>query len=161
MPEGTPPLTPAQQQAQEKMRQWMEAQNQTPAGSGPLGGIFQIGATVQSLVAAAGAGQISIAPDVGDAIIKQLAAVQDSADVMSRDARRVALRAPLGGGYAEEISRFNEQLASGGGNSAQEVLTKFIKEIDALKQAVTASMANYGRTDSGNAGTIRSAGGNT
>lgn len=159
MPEGTPPLTPAQQQAQEKMRQWMEAQNQTP-NTGPLGGIFQLGATVQSLVAAAGAGQISIAPDVGDAIIKQLTSVQDSAETMVRDTGQVALRAPLGGGYAEQISEFNEQLATGGPNSAKEVLTKFSKEIDVLKQAVAASMANYGRTDTGNAGTIRSAGGN-
>lgn len=161
MPDGTPPPTPEQQQAQEKMRQWMEAQNQTPATPGPFGGLVEIGATVQSLVAAAGAGQISIAPDVGDAILKQLTSVQDSADKMGREVFQVARRAPLGGGYAEEISKFNEQLAVGGPNSAQEVLTKFSQEIEVLKQAVTASMANYGRTDTGNAGTIGSAGGNT
>ncbi|MGQ0838299.1 hypothetical protein [Actinokineospora sp.] len=159
MPDNTPPLTPAQQQAQDKMRHWMEAHDHTPTIPGPFGNFSAIGTTVHNLLAAAAAGQLAIAPDTADAINKQLTAVQDSAELMVQRARRVSRRAPLGGGYAEEISSFNMQLAAGGTNSAEQVLTKFSKDIEVLKQAVAASMANYTDTDTGNAGNIRSAGG--
>ncbi|SDD18076.1 hypothetical protein [Actinokineospora iranica] len=140
MPDGTSPLPPAQEQAQAIMRQWMEAHSR-PSSDG--GGFAALG----GLSAAAGAGEFTIAPETANAIIDQLRIVQDSAIRMGRDFSQFTWEAPLGGGYAQQVSAFDRQLA----DSAQEKLTTFSAEIDTIIQAVAASMAHYRSADEGNA----------
>jgi hypothetical protein len=154
MPDGTP-LTP-EQQAQAKMAEWMATHSTTTDTPGPFGGLFDI---AKDLMAAVGAGQLAIAPDTGAAINKQLTAVQDIAEEIMRGTHQLVDEAPFGGGFAEEISRFNQQLAAGSTNSAKDVMNQFSQELEVLKQAVTASAANYSHTDDGGADNLNTAGG--
>jgi hypothetical protein len=138
----------AQQQAEDKTRKWME-QNQ-PTSTTP--GIFgdpsgQIGDWITNMIAAANAGQFAISPDLGPRINKQLDDVRDQVMQMRRAAQLAATNPRFGGGYAEQMSQFVQQLAAGRSDSAEETLSKFMDQIDKLKVAINASIKNYRATD--------------
>lgn len=103
-------------------------------------------------------GQFAITPEASEVITKQLTAVQDTVEKLMRGAEGLCWLPALGGGFAQEIGMFNERLAAGEPNSAQEVLTGFRREIETLKEDVASSVRNYQRDDSSGAGTIESAG---
>jgi hypothetical protein len=154
-----PEPTPEQQQAQERMADWMAEHQDTTTVPGLPGAMLQVGATVQTLLAAAGAGQIAVAPDIGEAINKQLTEVERLAEKLQRDAQRAAVDPQFGGGYAEQVGRFVQQVAAGGAGSAEEVLTKFRDELGLFREAVARSMQNYRDMDESSADAINNAGG--
>lgn len=159
MPTPPPPPTPAQQQAQEKMRQWMEQHHPGMPIPGPFGGFAELGLTIQNLVAAAGAGQFAISPDIGDAINKQLTEVQDQVIDMRQAVLQAAADPRFGGGYAEQVSKFVQSVAAGEAGSAEEVLTRYAHELGQLKDAVAKSVANYHGMDASSVNKMTAAGG--
>jgi len=155
-----PEPTPEQQKAQEQMRQWMERHNPSIPIPGPFGIPFgQIIVTVQNLVAAAGAGQFAVSPDVGEAINKQLTQVRDELEKMRVSVVEAAADPRFGGGYAKQISRFVQGVASGEAGSAAEILAKFQDEVEQLKRAITQSMGNYGTHEAHSTNQLNAAGG--
>lgn len=115
--------------------------------------------TVSGLLGAATSGALKVDPTTGETTLRFLNQVQDMVDTMVRRGGEVGVRTPLGGGFAGEIGTFNQRLASGGPNSANENLDAFRRELEQLKQAVLQSMESYLITEQNNARTIRSAGG--
>ena len=148
------------QQAQDNMRQWMDTYKPTPP---PASGFAGIGTTIagmaKSLQASTAAGQFALSEDTVTEIINQLTKVQDEARTIRATVFRAALPTPLGDGYAKQVGAFNEQLASGGENSADDLLSKFVDQLDELKNAVSQSIGNYLGTDQESAGGMNAVGG--
>ena len=117
------------------------------------------GASLDTIYGAALSGALKVDPQTGDTTLKFLDEVQNMTAKMLRQTNNVAVRTPLGGGFAEEIGAFNRQLAAGGSNSAREQLLKFSAELEQLKTAVAESMKAYAATESANARTLARAGG--
>jgi hypothetical protein len=117
------------------------------------------GAFLDTIYGAALSGALKVDPQTGGSTLKFLTEVQNMTAKMLRQTDNVSVRTPLGGGFAEEIGTFNQQLAAGGSNSARELLLKFSEELEQLKRAVAESMKSYAATDSANAGTLAGAGG--
>ncbi|HEV2779169.1 MAG TPA: hypothetical protein VGX25_07160 [Actinophytocola sp.] len=151
-----PDPTPEQLEAETEMQEWLEQHEQVTKD--PLG-FGQIGDTVQNLIAAAGAGQFAVAPDIGDAIIKNLTDVQQQAVAIRQRAQRAATHPQLGGGYAELVSRYVQGIAEGQAGSAEEVMVAFGQQVQQLKDAVATSMESYSATDASSAGNLTNAGG--
>ncbi|GLZ42500.1 hypothetical protein [Actinokineospora sp. NBRC 105648] len=160
MPEGTQPSTPIPPRTPADIREWVRAHPHDTESDGPWGSIF--GNFLQGLeeaAAVAGATGFAISPDIRAAIVTQLTTVKDSVEQMSRATRQMSLDIPLGGGFAHEISRFNQDLAAGGPESAQELLTRFSQHIDELKAAVESNTTAYSHADDEHAGALRAIGG--
>lgn len=156
MPDGSQqPPDPDAQRAADQMRHWKETHRDPNPGGGWFG---QIGATVSELFAAAAAGQFAVNPDTGAAIIKQLTQVQDKVTEMRKDGVLAGYMGGqrLGGGYATNIAKFNQQVTDEGPGKA---LMQFHDEVEQLKAAISTSMANYTGSDSGNRRKIDTAGG--
>jgi hypothetical protein len=117
------------------------------------------GASLDTIYGAALSGALKVDPQTGDATLKFLDEVRNLTAKMLGQTNNVAIRTPLGGGFAEEIGAFNQQLAAGGSNSARELLLRFSEELEALKTAVAESMKSYVATESANARTMARAGG--
>jgi hypothetical protein len=153
MPDGSQqPVDPAAQRAQEQMRDWKEKQHQDDGG----GWWTNIGNTIGDMMAAAEAGAFAVSPDTGAAIIKQLNAVKDQVAELQRTGAfsgLVSLR--LGGGYATDIAKYNQQVRGEAGPLLQE----FMQQLDHLRDAVGKSMTHYKGSDSGSQQGIQSAGG--
>jgi hypothetical protein len=154
MPDGSqqPPVDPAAERAQEQMRQWREQHRD------PDGGAWRtsIGATVGDFMAAANAGALAVSPDTGAAIIKQLTDVQDRVAEMRSSSTGATTGTRLGGGYAEQVSTFNQQVNEEG---PQLLMAKFADELEQLKAAVAKSVQNYQGSDSAGRRNIDAAGG--
>ena len=155
MPDGSqqPPVDPDAQRAQQQMRDWKEKHRDPNAGGGWFGNVV---ASVDELFAAAEAGQFTVNPDTGAAIVKQLTQVQDQVNEMKAAGGFGALTQRLGGGYATQIATFNQQVNRDGESV---VLQKFADELEQLKAAVQRSVANYTGTDGASGRRIDSAGG--
>jgi hypothetical protein len=141
-----PAIPPEQQRAQEEMAKWLAEHRPIIPIAGPFG-FATLAATVQNLVAAAGAGQFAVNPNIGKAVIDHLTKVQDVVDTMATNAQRAAADPRFGGGYAEEVGRFVKGVAAGEAGSAEEMLTKFWDEIQQMKVAVGKTMGLYVSTD--------------
>jgi hypothetical protein len=115
--------------------------------------------SLDTIYGAATSGALKVDPQTGDATLKFLSDIQDLVDKMQADVGKIATRTPLGGGFGEEVGRFNQRLATGDSNSAQEVLTKFAEELTRLREAVTMSMASYRSMDNVGAHTLSGAAG--
>jgi hypothetical protein len=155
MPDGDqPPVNnPEARQASENMQRWKQ-QHQDPLTSlVPFGGLIS---GVDALMAAAEAGQFAVSPDTGDAIVKQLTKVQDQVMEMRATGFVSGVGQRLGGGYAEHVAQYNQQVNADGGRT---VLANFAEELGKLKAAVQRSMGNYGTTDAQSGQSITSAGG--
>ena len=153
MPDGSPGP-----QAADGMADWLDQNRPVPTDSGPLDALGRAGLTAQNLIAAAGAGAIAVSPDTGQAVLKQLDMVQDEARLLIQHVRLAGVDPRLGGGYAEQVSRFLQDAAVGQAGSAEEILTKFNEEIDQLKTAVKQSIDNYHSMDQQGAHDVRQAG---
>ena len=116
------------------------------------------GRALDTIYGAATSGALKVDPRTGETTLKFLNHVQDLAEAMARRARDADVDTPLGGGFGEEIGALNRRLASGGSDSAREMLTRFSAELERLKDAVAKSMASYHRTDAAGARTITIAG---
>jgi hypothetical protein len=117
------------------------------------------GASLDSILGAAADGALTVDPQTGEATLKFLSDIQDLVDKMALDVKQISVVTPLGGGFGEEIGKFNQALAAGGPNSAQESLTRFSQELTRLREAVTMSMKSYHAVDSGNAHNLSNAAG--
>jgi hypothetical protein len=116
------------------------------------------GSVMDTVYGAATSGALKVDPHTGDATLKFLSQVQDVVEAMRRRTDDVGSRTPLGGGFGERVGAFNQELAAGGPDSAQDQLARFSRELEQLKDAVTRSMESYLGTESGNARTITGAG---
>lgn len=116
------------------------------------------GRTLDSLYGAATSGALQVDPRTGETTLKFLNQVQDLTNDLARRARSIGVQTPLGGGFGAEIGSFNQRLANGGSDSAQEVLEQFGRDLERLKQAVAKSMESYRNAESGNARSIANAG---
>jgi hypothetical protein len=116
------------------------------------------GAFLETVYGAATSGALQVDPSTGETTLKFLNEVQSLAAKALGQVNQVSVKTPLGGGFANDIGAFNQGLAIGGPNPAQEVLARFTAEIELLKEAVAKSMESYRRTDSGNAATMARAG---
>jgi hypothetical protein len=154
MPDGSQqPVDPAAQRAQEQMRQWKEQHHQGDGGGGFWG---SIGSTIGDMMAAAEAGAFAVSPDTGAKIVEQLTAVQDQVTELQRTGAFASFtKLRLGGGYATDIAAFNEQVRDETGP----LMTQFAQELEALKTAVSKSVAKYTGTDSGSQRGIETSGG--
>nr|WP_157528631.1 hypothetical protein [Kibdelosporangium sp. MJ126-NF4]CTQ94549.1 hypothetical protein [Kibdelosporangium sp. MJ126-NF4] len=152
MPEGSQqPVDPRSQHASEKMDDWNA---QHPDGSGGwLGGIFN---TVNDMMAAANAGAFAISPDVAQEVVKQLTKIQDQVADMKMSGLLGGTDQRLGGGYATDVAAFNKQVNAEGPGK---LLDQFTEQLAQLKEAVSKSIANYSRSDSGNRQRVDGAGG--
>ncbi|MBP2321281.1 hypothetical protein JOF56_001666 [Kibdelosporangium banguiense] len=153
MPDGSQqPVDPAAQRAQEQMREWKEKQHQGDGG----GWWASIGNTIGDMMAAAEAGAFAVSPDTGAAIIKQLDAVKDQVSEMRRTGAFSSIgNLRMGGGYAADIARFNQQVRDETGP----LLQNFMQELDQLSEAVRKSVAHYKGSDSGSQQSIDTSGG--
>jgi hypothetical protein len=151
MPDGSQPLDPDAQRAQEQMREWKEKHHQGDSG----GWLGNIGNTIGDMLAAAEAGAFAVSPDTGAAIIKQLTEVQDQVNEMQASGALMTMGQQLGGGYAKDIATFNVQVTKDGPGA---MLVQFAQELEQLKAAVQRSVANYAATDSGNSTNVNRAG---
>ena len=115
----------------------------------PSGG--KAGASLETVYGAAVSGALKVDPQTGDATLKFLGDAKDMVEKMNRVARQVSVATPLGGGFGKEIGEFNQRLAAGGSNCAQELLTRFSQELDRLMAAVSMSMQSYQALDGANA----------
>jgi hypothetical protein len=154
MPDGAqPPVNPDAQQAAENMQRWKQQHNDPMATVTPFGGLIS---GVDSLMAAAEAGQFAVSPDTGIRILQQLTNVQDQVTDMKSAGALGNVNQRLGGGYATNVAQYNQQVNNEGGHT---VLAKFSDELEKLKTAVQRSMGNYGATDTQSGKNINSAGG--
>jgi hypothetical protein len=128
------------------MREWNEKHK---AGGGLL-------ETIGDIFAAAEAGDFAVSQDTGDRIMKQLTEVQDRVAEMRNSGTMVAGRTRLGGGFAEQMSTFNQRVNEDGG---QNVLVKFAEELELLKNAISKSIASYQTSDTDGRQNINRAGG--
>ena len=124
-------------------------------GTGWFGGIFDtiadMGAKADAMTAAANAGQFAMSPDLAAAMTKQFNELQDVVAKMQRTSRLLVQKTPLGGGYGTQIADMNAQV----GQNAGTLLTEFDRKVQALREAVEASVANYRRADSGSSDNIK------
>ena len=116
------------------------------------------GSALDAIYGAATSGALKVDPHTGETTLRFLSQVQELAEQMARRAQDAAVPTPLGGGFGEEIGAHNLRLATGGSDGAVETLTRFVRDLDRLKDAVTRSMASYAATDEGNARRISNAG---
>ncbi|ONI78795.1 hypothetical protein ALI144C_28890 [Actinosynnema sp. ALI-1.44] len=152
MPDGSQqPVDPRSQRASEKMDDW-NAQH-PDGGGGWLGGIFS---TVNDMMAAANAGAFAVSPDVANEVVKQLTKIQDQVAEMRMSGFLGNQQQRLGGGYATDIAAFNGEVNREG---PARMLDQFTEQLVQLKEAVTKSIANYSRSDSGNRQRVDGAGG--
>lgn len=154
MPDGDqPPVNPDAQHAAENMQRWKQQHSDPMTSLLPFGGLIS---GVDSLMAAAEAGQFAVSPDTGARILQQLTKVQDQVMEMRSTASFGVMDQRLGGGYATNIAQYNQQVNADG---SQTVLQKFQAELATLKAAVQRSMGNYGAADSRSGQNINAAGG--
>jgi hypothetical protein len=118
----------------------------------------KIGAFLDTVYGAATSGALKVDPKTGEATLKFLNDIQDLVDAMGRQSSAISVQTPLGGGFGEKIGEFNRQLAAGDTSCAQDVLERFSRELELLKNAVSMSMQSYAGMDSDNARVVAAAG---
>ncbi|GAB3869699.1 hypothetical protein ACFQ1S_23525 [Kibdelosporangium lantanae] len=156
MPDGDQqpaPQSPEARQAADNMQRWKQQHSDPLTSVLPFGGLIS---GVDSLMAAAEAGQFAVSPDTGARILQQLTNVQDQVTDMKSAGALGNVNQRLGGGYATNVAQYNQQVNNEGGHT---VLGKFSDELEKLKAAVQRSMGNYGATDTRSGQNINSAGG--
>ncbi|MGI5505043.1 hypothetical protein [Lentzea sp. CA-135723] len=87
--------------------------------------------------------QLSVDPNLVDAMIKKLTEMKDAIDEVSQRGADLSADTKLGGGYAEAISQNNRTF----GQAAQQTLIDLGKAIDSLKVQIEKSRASYQNAD--------------
>jgi hypothetical protein len=128
-------------------------------GSGGwLGGIFDtiadMGAKADAMTAAANAGQFAMSPDLAAAMTKQFNEMQDLITQMTRRSDLLTRKTPLGGGYGVQIADMNATV----GQNASTLLGEFNRKVQALREAVEKSVANYKQVDGDSSGSLNKIG---
>lgn len=95
--------------------------------------------------------QLSVDPQLVDAMIKKLTGMKDAIDEVQQSAADLSIDAKLGGGYAEQISQNNRTF----GRAAQQTLKDLAKAIDDLKTQIEKSRATYAAVDQGSADSLK------
>lgn len=105
------------------------------------------GSSLDDIVTAANNGTLRVDPATGDATIRALTDIQREIDQAVLRTSRGSRSSRLGGGYAEEIDRFNREWTESGEGSADGALRQFQQELLRLEEAVRKSMATYEAAD--------------
>lgn len=126
------------------------------ASGGAWDGIFSGGLTAimdagKAVAVAVETQQLSVDPQLVDAMIKKLTAMKDAIDDVQQRAADLSVDAKLGGGYAEQISQNNRTF----GRAAQQTLKDMAKAIDDLKVQIEKSRASYTAADQGSADSLK------
>ena len=100
------------------------------------------GSSLTDIVTAANNGTLRVDPATGDATIRALTDIQDEIDQAVLRTSRGSRSSRLGGGYAEEIDRFNSEWTASGEGSADVALRQFQQELLRLKEAVRKSVGD-------------------
>ncbi|MFD4675812.1 hypothetical protein ACFWNN_39200 [Lentzea sp. NPDC058450] len=116
--------------------------------AGTWDGIFGTGVSAimdagRAVAAAVETQQLSVDPNLVDAMIKKLNEMKDAIDEVSQRGADLSADTKLGGGYAEAISQNNRTFGQG----AQTTLIDLGKAIDALKVQIEKSRASYKNVD--------------
>ncbi|HEU5471740.1 MAG TPA: hypothetical protein VFV67_13900 [Actinophytocola sp.] len=112
------------------------------------------GSVLDTIYGAATSGALQVDPHTGETTLKFLNDIQELTERMRRSGHGVAVPTPLGGGFGAEIGAFNQRLANGRSDSSQDILARFVQELETLKEAVVRSMASYRGTDQDGASAI-------
>jgi hypothetical protein len=118
----------------------------------------KIGASLETVFGAATSGALKVDPSTGEATMRFLNDIEEMVGTMGRQVATASTRTPLGGGFGEKVGEFNQRLAAGDADSAQELLSRFAEELKLLKNAVLLSMRNYVAMDAANSHTVAAAG---
>lgn len=128
--------------------QYAFQQYQPQGGAGLTGlltsGVGQVVAAAKAVAAATEAQALSVDPHVVDAMLRKLTEMQDALEKIRLKADLLATDTPLGGGYAQEISRVNRQL---GEQAVGQVIPTMVATIDDLKSQIEKSRASYQNVD--------------
>lgn len=125
-------------------------------GGGAFAGIFTTGlsdivAATKAIAAANEAKALSADPNTIDATLKKLTEMQDELGGIREMTSLLNTETPLGGGYAEEVGRFNQQF---GKQVVEKIIPDVVKALDNLKAEVEKSRDTYQNVDGGQAGTF-------
>ncbi|MEO6086126.1 MAG: hypothetical protein ABIQ18_23750 [Umezawaea sp.] len=125
-------------------------------GGGTLASIFTMGmsdivAATKAIGAATEAQALSVDPHLVDTMLKKLTDMQDVVDKIQRNAHALNSETKLGGGYAQDIGRTNQQL---GGQVTDKLIPDMVKAINSLKAEIEKSRATYQNSDVAHAGTF-------
>ncbi|MCX2954956.1 hypothetical protein [Lentzea sp. NEAU-D7] len=123
---------------------------------GPLmglatGGVSTILAAAQSVEAATEAGAFQHDPDAVDSAIKKLDDFANVLEKIGRNAAHLATKTPLGGGYAAQIGKLNEEV---GEVARSEVIPDLIRAIGELKAQLDRSRKSYRNVDESTSDTM-------
>lgn len=123
---------------------------------GPLmgfmtGGVSTIMAAAKSVQAATEAGALQHDPEAVDTAIKKLDDFANVLEKIARNAAHLATKTPLGGGYADQIGKLNEEI---GEAARSEVIPDLIKAIGELKAQLDKSRKSYRNVDESTSDTM-------
>lgn len=156
MAEGNDPSAEVAQSVEEYAEQAKRDVNGD--GSGWFGGIFDtiadMGAKADAMTASANAGQFAMSPDLAAAMTKQFNEMQDVVSEMIRNSEMLTRKTPLGGGYGIQIADMNATV----GQNAATLLGEFDRKVQALREAVEKSVANYKKADGESSGSLNKIG---
>lgn len=141
----------AQESAQAYALERYYAQSGGPLMGFMSGGVSTILAAARSVEAAAEAGALQHDPEAVDTAIKKLDDFAAVLEKIARNSAYLATKTPLGGGYADQIGKFNEGI---GEAARSEVIPGLIKAISELKVQLDKSRKSYRNVDEGTSGTM-------
>lgn len=120
-----------------------DTQTTRPSSVAPLS---EVGAGLGDLVEAASSGSLRVDEATGAATLAAIASIQDQLDAVRRIVATSADGGSrLGGGYAQQIGRFNREWAVDG----EAVMDRFATELGRLREAVEMCMTTYRAADEG------------
>ncbi|MDX3656576.1 type VII secretion target [Streptomyces sp. ID05-26A] len=119
--------------------------------SGGLSAVMDAGRAVAVAVETQ---QLSVDPQLVDAMIKKLTAMKDELEKVGLRSLELSQETKLGGGYAEAISQGNRAF----GTAARQSLVDLATAIDELKTQIEKSRASYSNADHASADSLKKLG---
>ncbi|MGW6449583.1 hypothetical protein [Lentzea sp. NPDC055074] len=141
----------AQESAQAYALERYYAQSGGPLMGVMTGGVSTILAAARSVGAAAEAGAFQHDPAAVDTAIKKLDDFANVLEKIARNAAHLVTKTPLGGGYAEQIGKLNEEI---GEAARSEFIPDLIKAINELKTQLDKSRQSYRNVDESTSDTM-------
>ncbi|SMD23978.1 type VII secretion target [Lentzea albidocapillata] len=115
------------------------------------GGLSAVMDAGRAVAAAVETQQLSVDPQLVDAMIKKLTEMSDALENVAMNAGDLSMDTKLGGGYAEAISQGNRTF----GQAAQKTLVDMAKAIESLKTQIEKSRASYKAVDQSSADALK------
>ncbi|GLZ30193.1 hypothetical protein Lesp02_23830 [Lentzea sp. NBRC 105346] len=115
------------------------------------GGISTIIAATKSIAAANEAGALATDPHAIDSAIKKLDEFQGVLEKIQRRSHVLAVKTPLGGGYADQVAGVNQEV---GQLARTQVVPDLNKAIDALKAEIEKSRKSYHNVEAAHSDTF-------